>query len=113
MTLEQEWRVAKWLEKRGKVVIAQAPKWIQDIDHDPKRFYSVRTVRRAPDGYGIPSEEDYLFVTDSHRDLISAEQERRDAISRSKKSLWIALAALMLSLVSIAWQICTWIAATT
>lgn len=112
MTQQQEWKVARWLLKRGKVTLREAPSWIKSLEHDPQRFYAIRVVRRSPDGYPIPSDEDYLFLTDSHRDLIAEEQVRRKRMRLETETVWIARIALVLSALSIAWQIYTWTAET-
>lgn len=107
MTRDQEWEFARWLYRQGPTLRKDIPRRFP-AERSRHGLYSIANAHLDPAGYFIPSPNDRFYLSDNNRDAFADEKSRRGSERRSKIAVWLSIAALVVSLISILWQIYTW-----
>lgn len=108
MTKDEEYRVAKWLMRNGSIKRSNAPAWFPPGFSGSGKLFVIEPGHQNAAGYGESSPDDIFCMSDRCKDAYKEEYMKRRQDWRSEVTLWIAVAALVLSLISISWQTYTW-----
>lgn len=107
MTKKQAFKIAKRINRRGSFKRSDKPQWVDDLPPGTYHFFSVVAEQCDSGGYDIPGPDDLYTMFDSQKDTFEAERTEIGKLNREKRTFRIAVAAFILSVISLMWQICT------
>lgn len=77
MTLDKQWKLAKWLKRHGISKRSEVPSWVPQDLLGPYAFFHVYCENSNSNGYPVIGGDDKFCMTDKDLDAYQEERRRR------------------------------------